>query len=107
MIFKKRVAVPNLKKLNIATPATHITQLESEPDFGTQILKGFDSGLITFGNEDAIFTTRVKSWAYAHCFLPMLKTKDLYILADAWTGFRIDAENASLWEAWLSANYQE
>ncbi len=107
MIFRKRAKEAQLGNVNIATPATHESHLESEPDFGTQILKGFDTGWITFGGETAIITTRVKSWDYAHCFLPMMKTQDLYILADSWVGFRIDKEIAPLWEAWLTANYPE
>ena len=45
----------NYGEVIIATPATHIVQLESEESLGTSILKGYNTGLLSFGQDKNLF----------------------------------------------------
>lgn len=98
----------------IATPATHIVQLESEESFGTNVLKGYNTGLLSFGqsnnlfqlvnNENQFFGLEVQDWGYYYPFggFGGPKTSNLYISCTGWIAFQIDVTNSPVWESWLA-----
>lgn len=108
------VSKVNYGDVNIATPATHIVQLDSEQSYGTNILKGYDSGLLSFGqdsngfvminSDNQILGLEVQSWGYKYPFAGDLGpvTKNLYILCMGWIAFEIDSTNTPVWESWLT-----
>ena len=113
-IFSKKSKQIPLGEVNIATPATHITQMDSERSFGTNVLKGYDSGILTFGEVQNLFPMvnsrneisglTVKSWGYSYPFLSF-PTDNLYILCEGWVAFKIELENCPVWESWLKHNH--
>jgi hypothetical protein len=104
-IFSRKMQSHNLGEVNIATPAEHIVQLDSEQSLGTNVLKGFTTGLLSFGERQNLFQMlEVISWGYSHPYFPF-KTEDLYISCKGWIAFKIDKSNAPLWESWLSHNH--
>jgi hypothetical protein len=98
----------------IATPATHIVQLESEESFGTNILKGYNTGLLSFGESNNFFQLvnngnqflglEVQDWGYHYPFggFGGPKTTNLYISCFGWIAFQIDVTNSPVWESWLA-----
>ena len=113
-IFSKKSQPINLGEVNIATPAEHIVQLDSEQSLGTNVLKGFNTGLLSFGetqnlfqmvnNRNEVSGLEVISWGHSHPYFPF-KTEDLYISCKGWIAFKIDRSNSPLWESWLSHNH--
>lgn len=104
----------NYGEVIIATPATHIVQLESEHCFGTNILKGYDTGLLSFGqnnnlaqlvnNDNQLLGLEVQDWGYHYPFggFGMPRTTNLFISCDGWIAFEIDVTNGPVWESWLT-----
>jgi len=104
----------NYGEVIIATPATHIVQLESEESFGTNVLKGYNTGLLSFGqsnnlfqlvnNENQFLGLEVQDWGYHYPFggFGGPKTSNLYISCHGWTAFQIDVTNSPVWESWLA-----
>ena len=98
----------------IATPATHIVQLESEETFGTNVLKGYNTGLLSFGQSNNLFQLvdngnqflglEVQDWGYHYPFggFGGPKTSNLYISCHGWIAFQIDVTNSPVWESWLA-----
>jgi hypothetical protein len=84
----------------IATPATHLPHLISEESYGTNILKGSTSGLISFGVNPVIFQDlSIKTWGNEYFNIP---SEDLYILCSSWINFKVEKQFASAWEVWLN-----
>ena len=107
-----------MNKLNygdiiIATPATHITHLGSEESLGTNILKGYNTGLISFGQSHNLLTLvnyenqesglEVSGWGYHYPYVGVggPRTNNLYISCESWIAFEIDITNSPVWESWL------
>lgn len=104
-IFSRKIQPPNLGEVNIATPAEHIVQLDSEQSLGTNILKGYTTGLLSFGERQKLFQIlEVTSWGKSHPYFHF-KAEDLYISCKGWIAFKIEKVNAPLWESWLSHNH--
>ena len=115
----------NYGDIIIATPATHIVQLESEESFGTDVLKGYSNGLLSFepvdnsrgrlsygridnryslvNSEGEEIGIHVRSWWYYYPYLGVgFPTTNLYIECGGWFAFEIDVTNSPVWESWLS-----
>jgi hypothetical protein len=115
----------NYGEVIIATPATHIVQLESEESFGTDVLKGYSNGLLSFkpidnsrgllsygridnryslvNSEGEEIGIHVRSWGYYYPYLGVgFPTTNLYIECGGWFAFEIDVTNSPVWESWLS-----
>ena len=113
-IFSRRKPEITYGEINIATPAEHIVHLPSEESFGTNILKGYSTGLLTFGEQRNLFHLvnsrseetglQVESWGYSYPFMSF-PTDDLYLRCNGWIAFRIDVSNSQLWEKWLTHFY--
>jgi hypothetical protein len=107
----------NYGEVIIATPATHIVQLESEESLGTSILKGYNTGLLSFGqdknlfqlvnNENQFLGLEVQDWGHYYPFggSGMPRTTNLFISCKGWIAFEIDATNGPVWESWLTHFY--
>lgn len=108
-IFSRRTKSSSDGEVNIATPAMHLTQLDSEESLGLNILKGFSGGKLTFGDRQEIFERLiVRSWGYENPFFPSGRSavrEEVYILCWDWNAFCVDKELAPGWVAWLSHYY--
>jgi len=84
----------------VASPATHLPQLESDESYGTNILKGYSSGLISFGVSPEIYIgLSVKAWGNEYF---NVTSSDLYIFCDSWVNFKLEKQFVPTWEVWLS-----
>ena len=115
-LFSKKKKTVDYGEVILATPALHIVQLDSEEPLGINVLKGYKTGMLSFGEGANLFTMvnsrneetglQVDFWGYSHPFMGF-KTKDLYIKCEGWIAFKIDASNSELWEKWLSHFYPQ
>jgi len=113
-IFSKKTSPINYGEVNIATPAEHIVQMDSEQSLGTNVLKGYNTGRLTFGESQNLFRLvdknnqelglEIQSWGFTYPFLSF-PTEDLYILCKGWIAFKVDKSNSLLWLSWLEHNH--
>lgn len=110
-LFSRRSSAINYGEVNIATPAKHIIHISTEQSFGTNVLKGYDSGALSFGEKSNLFNMvdmegnytglQVQSWGYQSPF-GGLPSDRLYIRCYGWIFFEIELSETKLWESWLS-----
>lgn len=83
----------------------------TEQSFGINVLKGYDSGALSFGEKSNLFNMvdmqgnhhglQVQSWGYQYPFGGFSSDK-LYISCKGWVAFEIELRETKLWETWLS-----